>query len=35
MRMWEISQRANSPKNNCEPVRAEPIQTDALELLRE
>jgi len=41
MRMWEISPRVNSPKNDdpslWEPVHAEPTQTtsDALELLRE
>jgi putative SOS response-associated peptidase YedK len=41
MRMWEISPRVNSPKNDdpslWEPVQAEPKQTtgDALELLRE
>jgi putative SOS response-associated peptidase YedK len=40
MRMWEISPRANSPKNDdpslSEPLHAEPApQTDALELLRE
>jgi hypothetical protein len=40
MRMWEISPRVNSPKNDdpslWEPVHAEPTQTttDALELLR-
>jgi len=39
MRMWEISPRVNSPKNDdpslWEPVHAEPTQTDALELLPE
>jgi hypothetical protein len=41
MRMWEISPRVNSPKNDdpslWEPVCAEPghTTTDALELLRE
>jgi putative SOS response-associated peptidase YedK len=41
MRMWEISPRVNSPKNDdpsrWEPVHAGPAQTttDALELLRE
>ena len=41
MRMWEISPRVNSPKNDdpslWEPLHSEPTQTttDALELLRE
>jgi hypothetical protein len=41
MRMWEISPRVNSPKNDdpslWEPVHPQAIQTtpDALELLRE
>ena len=41
MRMWEISPRVNSPKNDdpslWEPLHAQPTQTttDALELLRE
>jgi hypothetical protein len=39
MRMWEISPRVNSPKNDdpslWEPAHAEPTQTDALELSRE
>jgi hypothetical protein len=41
MRMWEISPRVNSPKNDdpslWEPLRAESAQTttDPLELLRE
>ena len=41
MRMWEISPRVNSPKNDdpslWEPIHAQPTQTttDALELLRE
>src|SRR6516165_4461075 len=39
MRVWEISPRVNSPKNDdpslWEPVHAEPTQTDALELLPE
>jgi putative SOS response-associated peptidase YedK len=41
MRMWEISPRVNSPKNDdpslWEPLHAEPTETttDALELLRE
>jgi hypothetical protein len=41
MRMWKISPRVNSPKNDdpslWEPLHAEPTQmtTDALELLRE
>jgi putative SOS response-associated peptidase YedK len=41
MRMWKISPRVNSPKNDdpslWEPLHAEPGQTtaDALELLRE
>jgi putative SOS response-associated peptidase YedK len=41
MRMWEISPRVNSPKNDdpslWEPIHAEPTQTttDTLELLRE
>jgi hypothetical protein len=41
MRMWEISTRVNSPKNDdpslWQPLHAQPTQrtTDALELLRE
>jgi len=40
MRMWEISPRVNSPKNDdpslWEPIHSEPTQTnDALELLPE
>ena len=41
MRMWEISPRINSPKNDdpllWEPIRSEPAQTttEALELVRE
>jgi hypothetical protein len=41
MRMWEISPRVKSPKNDdpslLEPIHAQPTQTitDALELLRE